>query len=268
MNSKYLKCIYHPFAEVVDHYKTGDIICTECGLVLTERNDIQECGEIIKELIGITPKNFWKFTEDIREYCHRLHLCDAIAEDAINYFRESMANKKLRSTEEEKLHLLAAAAIYNSAKYHKHGILPIQIEFSTGIDRHSITSISEKMCDKLRLKLYPITPESFITKFRYFLDMDFEAEKLSCHIIKMADDMGLVFTHNSEHVAAVTLYITSFLILVNGKREPKEIEEINNLCHITYTTFKNIYNKLIKKINELIPKKFVNDIHLLPKQLK
>ena len=257
--SKYLVCVYHPRAELVEHYKTGDIICTECGLVLTERNDIQEYSEIKKELIGITAYSFWKKSVLIRDICDRLHLCDVITEDAIFYFKQCFANKALRSL---KKNFLAASAIYNSAKYHHFGILPSEIEAASGIPRFKITSYSEKMCDKLKLKIYPLPPESFITKFRYFLNMDFEDEKLSVHIIKVADDLGLVFTHNSEHVAAVTLYITSLIMA-----SQKTVDEFYTLCNITNTTFEIIYDKLIKNINQLVPEKYVIYIHYLPKKI-
>jgi hypothetical protein len=46
---QHLACRYHPDAELIEDYRAGDIICSQCGLVVGDRYDyfIRRTSEIL-----------------------------------------------------------------------------------------------------------------------------------------------------------------------------------------------------------------------------
>ena len=255
MNNK-IFCKYHPDSIIIDNSSVGDILCKECALVITERN----YGDVVDNTYECNDIKVWSYTDIIKEVCAKLHLCDAIKNDAIYYFQLCYNKSRLRNLRKKEL---AMAAIYNATKRSVTGILPKQIAFNAGADANLVTKYAEEMCDQLDLKVVEVPPNAFLAKFRYCLDLDFEDESLANFIISGAEENFLIGHRESDHVAVIALCMAS---LINGN--PKTKEEIKNFCPISNQTLNSIYKDLYTNINLILPKDLLCFSKNLPETIK
>ena len=119
MERSRISCKYHKNSKVLDISKEGDIICSACALVLTERNYGEE--KVLNKKIydfGLSSYSIWYYCEYIQEVCERLHLLAIISNDAMTLFKMTTNKPKLKNLHKR---AVAVSAIYISAKRHKVG---------------------------------------------------------------------------------------------------------------------------------------------------
>ena len=257
-SSKALKisvhCKYHINAIIIDNFAEGDIVCKECGLVLSERNHGE--AEIIESISTIKTGFIWEFSEKIKEICARAHLCEAISSDAIYFFKSFFEFEEIKSIRHD---TKAAASIYLSAQYHKAGVMPEDITRVSGVAPDTILRYAEEISCRLKLSIEPIPPHSYLPKFCYALDLEFTEEKIATKIIDSAQEQELLEVRKNEHLAAVALFIAAH---ITGR--PKTKAEITEICPIAMATFRRIYKVLYSNFEKLIPLNLLSFKNNLP----
>ena len=214
-------------------YKDGDLICTDCGLVLLQRNLFEESIETFNDVIWF----YGTLRKFIQEVCSRLNICDSVMNDAMYYFYKVANDCETKHHMNEK----CMAALLISCRSNNVAITPEEISYSSGKDKNLITRLSEEMCEKLYLVSEQPPAVCFLEKYCYNLNLKFEVERHARGIIERAYQNKPFVVQNNHHIAAVAVYISSNFY---GKEISKD--RIKQVCPMCTSTFNKIYKILNK----------------------
>jgi transcription initiation factor TFIIIB Brf1 subunit/transcription initiation factor TFIIB len=234
-----VSCTYHPKAEVIDR---GELICQDCGLVLSNLNLCVKAGEPIFSLFDIS-----KYVTAIKDVCANLHFSKAVVSEAIEVFNKTANHNSLNSVR-------AMACVYIACKFHKTPVVPEDIQTYSGIDMHKLVLVSEEIEQRFGLNLPNFPAESFVAKICYPLNMPFKVEKLALVIIRAAKELELLVIRKDEHLAVTAIFIASHIM-----DKPVDKRHIFSMLLISKRTFNKIYKTLtnVKTIPLLIPAEYL-----------
>ncbi|XP_049288751.1 transcription initiation factor IIB-like isoform X2 [Anopheles funestus] len=296
-----LRCSYHPEANLIDDYHTGDMICSECGLVVGDRiidpsnewrrfsdekskTDMCRVGSmdpfmqdmdlstIKQSLPGQTSYDrttpFFKMDTNTRKLMFGFAEISTMA-DRINAPTSILNHAKnifKRVQESNKLKnrsvdAKATACLYIACR--QEGVPRTFKELCavSSVSKKEIGRCFKLIVNDLASSLDHITSEDFMSRFCSNLRLPLAVQKSATEIAQTAFQLDLVSGLSPISVAAAAIYMASQVS--ETVISGKEIAEIAGVADIT---IRKAYRLMLPFAEELFPKNsiFYRNISLLP----
>merc|ERR1719187_1873060 len=282
-------------AYVIEDYRAGDQICSECGLVVGEVIDVgpedrSRIGGKENTLLGssdlttmIGPgRGMASFTADgnplynnrktqsssdrtlinafrtISNMADRINLTKTITDRAHKLFKTVHDGKNLKGRSND---AIAAASLYIACR--QEGVPRTFKEIV------AVSTVSKKeigRCFKLILKAHDtsvdlITTGDFMARFCGTLDLAREVQKAATHIAKKSVDLDIVPGRSPISVAAAAIYMAS-----QASDDKKTQREIADIAGVADVTIRQSYKLMLPHAKDLFPSdfKFATPIENLP----
>src|SRR2546426_690904 len=190
-------------------YERGELICEECGLVLTD------------QMIDQGPE--WR------------------AFDVEQGEKRARTGAPMTYTIHDK-GLSTTIGWKNKDSYGKSIPTRHRAQLSR-VGRKEIGRTYRFMTRELKLKLMPTKPQDYVSRFCSELKLSGEVQSRAVEILKDAQDKELTSGRGPTGVAAAAIYISS--ILCNERRTQREVADV---AGVTEVTIRNRYKELTEKL--------------------
>ncbi|MBO8182437.1 MAG: transcription initiation factor IIB [Archaeoglobus sp.] len=138
---------------------------------------------------------------------------------------------------------VAAASLYAACREAKIPRTLDEIAAFSKIKKKEIGRTYRYLIREMGLKLMPVSPLEYISRFCGMLNLSRDVQKKAIEIIKKAEERELVSGKGPAGVAAAAIYIAS--ILYGERRTQKKVAEI---AGVTEVTVRNRYRELSEKL--------------------
>lgn len=252
-------CPSHKTAPLIEDWQAGDCICSECGLVVTERaidvgtewrtlsDDTEDRSRVgAVENIYVTQKEEIKAASILHDMIDRLNLTTSIRRLGQFYFHHIVKEGLHKG---RCLELLCAVCICIACK--KENVARSFNEIQLVIENKSLNlhacynDIVDELKQKGHLDNLPIsTKEDFFIRFCSKLNLSVDIEKLASKIaLKIADLVELSGKRPS------TLAATAIYLACQIKNVKINLSELANVSRVAESTIKSTYRICNKKLN-------------------
>ncbi|BFZ20126.1 hypothetical protein BsWGS_23165 [Bradybaena similaris] len=255
-------CRDHETAVLVDDYKTGDVICPECALVVGDR--FLCCDDMTDEP---NDEDDYKYCNgrvraaylDLAEMAERLNAPQILLDISWRLYKDVHKLTPLRTYSRN---TLMATCMYIACR--QEGV-PRTIKEICGVtdvssqDMKNAITISTKY---LEIRLPAQTPEDYMDRFCCKLQLSNATQKGARYIATKAGEISLVFSSSPITVAAAAIYMAAF-----ASGETKKTEEISDISGILPHAIKKVYMEIRPYAAALFPAdfKFSSPVEKLPK---
>ncbi len=242
-------------------YERGELICEECGLVLTDQMIDQgpewrafdvEQGEkrartgapmtytIHDNVSNATERNLAFALSELDRMASGMGLPRNVRETAAMVYRKAVNKNLIRGRSIEGV---VAASLYAACRQCNVPRTLDEIANSSRVGRKEIGRTYRFMTRELKLKLMPTKPQDYVSRFCSELKLTGEVQSKAVEILKDAQDKELTSGRGPTGVAAAAIYIAS--ILCNERRTQREVADV---AGVTEVTIRNRYKELTEKL--------------------
>lgn len=285
MTTRGLACLQHVNSYLIEDHHTGDLICSECGLVcgMVMEPNYENQIHSIEVLPGGPPScNLMTLIEkgsscnlyrhhnniaskldpvynDIRDMTDRLQLPSCIRDAAIHFAQRVY---EANTGKGKSPHAKAAACLYIACK---HAGVPRTFKEICVVSNSSLRDITR--CWSLITRGHPdmegpvISATDFIPRFCSHLDLCKETQATATYVARQIIELNLLFGHSPISISVTAIYIAS-----QASDEKRTLDEIAEISGIVVPTIKKCYRAVVPLANKLFPPSTMFDIksHQLP----
>lgn len=292
-------CNEHPNTPLMEDHHAGDMICSECGLVVGDRvidvgsewrtfsdsaSDPSRVGAAENPLLendlsttigrstgteyhqrnamSSTNRTLLSAIREINEIADRVNLPKIITDEAATMFKKVHEQRRLRNRPRL---AIVSACIYIACKVHKASRSFKEISSISAVTTKDMTK-----CYKNIIKLIDTSHQDlsvhvdsgeFMSRFCSQLDLPPEVQRIATHIAATAKEMSITDGRNPTSIAAAAIYMASQIS--DTKMSQKEISQV---AGCTESTIKHSYRLMLSKAADLIPSdsQFRTRINQLP----
>lgn len=284
MSRSTISCRDHPEAVLIEDHRAGDMICSNCGLVVGDRvvdvgsewrtfsdsnSDPSRVGAAENPLlendlstrIGMstgteyhnrnamssTNRTLLAAIRDINEIADRVGLPRTITDEAASRFKAVHEAKRLRNRPRL---AVASACIYIACRVDGAPRSFKELSSISGVQARDIAKCYKnilKISEKPELSMH-VDSGDFMSRFCSNLSLPVEVQRVATQIAAAAKEKSITDGRNPTSIAAAAIYMASQAS--DTKRSQREISEVAGCAE---STIKHSYRLMLSKAAELIP---------------
>ena len=283
-----VQCRYHPYSNLIEDYRAGDMICSECGLVVGDRvidvgsewrtfsNDNpgedksrvggQEdplLGPNLSTFIGPSPvfgqtkySGHQNVSNSERALRNAFSSIASIA-DRINLpnsitFRAKQLFKMVyegKTLKGRSHDAISAACVYIACRQEGVPRSFKEIVATCSVSKVKISRCFQQILKEFDIKTEMITTDDFMQRFCSNLNLTNMLAKVALHVAKTATDMDIAPGRSPISIAAAAIYVATQV----SKHEKKSLKEIADVAGVSKVTIEQSYRLMVPRIYELLP---------------
>ena len=287
MSSK-VQCRYHPHSNLIEDYRAGDMICSECGLIVGDRvidvssewrtfsNDNpgedrsrvggQEdplLGSDLSTIIGPSVDGQDKYNRHQRLSSAQRALRQGF--DKIGTISDRIHLPKTITTRAKELFksvyeaktlkgrahdAIGAACIYIACRQNGVPRSFKEIVAVSNVSKVVIGRCFQKILKELDIDPPMITTEDFMERFCNNLGLTRTLGRVARHIAKSTVDMDIAPGKSPISITAAAIYVSTMI----SKHEKKSLQDIADVAGVATSTIQQTYKLIVPRVWELIPK--------------
>lgn len=178
---------------------------------------------------------------EIDRMASALGLPDRLRETSAVIYRQALDKDLIRGRSIEGV---ASASIYAACRQEK---IPRSLEEIAGaarVDKKEIGRTYRYVQEEIGLKIEPVDPKEYVSRFCSRLDLNEEAQRKAKEIIEETASDGLLSGKSPTGFAAAAIYAAS--LLCNDRKTQKEISEV---ADVTEVTIRNRYQEQMEHLD-------------------
>jgi transcription initiation factor TFIIB len=260
-------CENHPYAPLINDWAAGDVVCSDCGLVIQERaidvgtewrtftnetgleEDRSRVGPIENKSVT-TPVEI-KADRQIKDMADKLNLDASIISSAQSVFHKINEENLLRG----RSHALVIATCIYIACRKEH--VPRSFKELEAVSKANSVSISRcytGLVNAFREKglssitdIPPISFSQFFLRFCSKLNLSSDVAKLANGIADKAINLTEVGGKRPDSIAAASIYMACNIIGHN-----KTMNDVSRVTGVAASTIKSTYKILERKLDDTV----------------
>lgn len=287
MSGPSISCRYHPDAILIESHHAGDMVCSECGLVVGDRvvdvgsewrtfsdsnNDPSRVGAAenpflendLSTRIGAstgveyhnrnsmssTNRTLINAIREISEIADRANLPKTIVDEASGLFRRVHEQRRLRNRPRVSV---VSACIYLACRMQTAARSFKELSTISGVQASLIAKCYKAILKTVDTPRQPIGSThvdsiAFMSRFCSNLGLPNEVQRVASHIAAVVKEKSVADGRNPTSIAAAAIYMASQVS--DTKRSQKEISEVAGVAD---STLKQAYRLMLERASELIP---------------
>ncbi|SDA46594.1 transcription initiation factor IIB [Methanobrevibacter millerae] len=190
---------------------------------------------------GARERNLAFALTELDRKCSNLGLSRNIRESASLVYRKALDNNLIRG---RTIQGVVAASIYISCRLCDLPRTLGEVANALNVTKKELGRVHRFLVRKLKIKLSPISPKSYIPRFACELKLSEKSQVKAIEIIEKSQSEGLTIGKGPNGVAAAALYIASQLL---GER--KSQRDVAEVAGVTEVTLRNRYKELCQNLN-------------------
>jgi transcription initiation factor TFIIB len=177
---------------------------------------------------------------EIDRLSSQLSIPEKTREGSLEIYRKAWEKDLIHGRSIEKI---LAASMYMACRRHNVPRTLDEIEKATRVGRKDIIKACKLLSNRLGMKLAPVSPLEYISRFCTKLDLDKRVEKQATEIVQKALDQDITSGRGPTGIAASAIYIAA--ILCDDRKTQKEVAEATGVTEVTLRVrYKEISTKL------------------------
>ncbi|MEM5814937.1 MAG: TFIIB-type zinc ribbon-containing protein [Candidatus Aenigmatarchaeota archaeon] len=193
-----------------------------------------------KRLIRSKDRNLSYALSELQRIVSFLGLSKAIHEKIAKYYNEAVNRGLVRG---RSIEAVIAALTYTVCREMGNPRTLEEIIEACNVDKREVGRTYRYLARELKLRILPISPESFIPRFCSILGLSDKVQAKALEILKKVEKKGLSTGKGPTGVAAAAIYIASVL---TGERRTQR--EIADALGITEVTIRNRLKEIATKL--------------------
>ncbi|GAU93524.1 hypothetical protein RvY_05450 [Ramazzottius varieornatus] len=289
-------CKSHPDARMIDDYASGNLVCSQCGLVVGDRlvdpgsewrnfgdgvdnsrvgkaEDMFHDGSDLSTMIGPTPlgsngtkylksttspkeRAFKAACKDIENVADRAHLPPSVIETAIEIYKEVTDKKTFAGSRKD---ALGICCLYIACRQRQ---IPQSLEEICGTSQSTRKQVAKcykevmKYC-KLPDTMAQVREKDFVDRYGSAFGLDKEAIKVGKHLAEAATKSDLFPSSGPDLIGAAAVVVVKAM---SGEKAITFQEIVQMNTGITKHAITDAYKKMLigleTKKDEFLPKDF------------
>lgn len=238
-----IACPSHPKAELVADHRAGDLICSDCGLVVAERiievssewrsfkngcSDTLTFNSFSQQSDKAAKPHLQETIGFVTEMCERLHLTGSIHCQAVKIYEKVADNKVLRGKNKE---ALAAACLFIACR--EQHVPRTFKEFTTvsTVSKKDLGRYFKLIIGLVDLDLRQSVTSDFLARFCGNLNLPYRVQKLARTIVTNAAALDLVPGRSPISIAAASILLACQMLQENCSAN--QIADVTGTSQIT-----------------------------------
>jgi transcription initiation factor TFIIB len=174
-----------------------------------------------------------------------LSIPEKTRESSLEIYRNAWENDLIHGRSIEKI---LAASMYMACRKHNVPRTLDEIEKVTRVGRKDIIKACKLLANRLGMKLAPISPLEYVSRFCAKLNLNRRVDEQAREIVEKALEKDITSGRGPTGIAASAIYIAA--ILCENRKTQKEVAEATGVTEVTLRVrYKEIANKLGIKID-------------------
>lgn len=281
-----INCPRHPQAVLIEDHRAGDLICSDCGLVVGDRvvdvgsewrtfsdsnSDPSRVGASENPLLendlsttigrstgteyhnrgamSNTNRTLVNAFRDIREIAERIGLPKTITDEAAGLFKQVHDQRRLKNRGRA---AIVAACICMACRRQQAARSFKEISSISGVPTKDIARCYKNISKIIDTPLPELTmhvdSSDFMARFCSGLDLSPEVQRIATNIAAIAKEKSITDGRNPTSIAAAAIFMASQVS--DTKKSQKEISEVAGCAE---STIKHSYRLMHSRAAELIP---------------
>ena len=189
---------------------------------------------------GATERNLAFALSELTKVAYKLNLPKNVLETASIIYRQIVRKRLIRG---RSIQGVAAASIYMACRQCTVIRTLEEVAKASNISKKEGGRNYRFLLRRLDIKVLPVDPHNYVSKFINQLSLSGKAESLALKILDIAFELKLTSGRGPAGIAAAATYIAS--LLTDEKRTQGEIAKG---AHVTEVTIRNRYKELTQKL--------------------
>ena len=291
-----VQCLYHPHSNLIEDHRAGDMICSECGLIVGDRvidvssewrtfsNDNnpgedrsrvggQEdplLGPDLSTMIGPSVNATTKYTshQNISNSEKALRMAfKTISEISERIHVPSsiifQAKKMFKMIYEKKTlkgrshDAIGAACLYIACRQEGVPRTFKELVATCNVSKVQMSRCFQQIVKEFDINAPMITTDDFMQRFCRNLSLSPALAKVALHIAKTASDLDIAPGRSPISIAAAAIFFACSI----SKEEKKSFQEISDVAGVSKSTIEQSYKIMIPKAYDLIPENIRQKYH-------
>ena len=248
--SNKLACPNHPQGLLIDDHHTGDVICTECGLVLCEKLEVATPNKRASQQEYVPPpsclqhygymsrkdNNLSTALDKIVTYADRIHLTRDIVDSAQQLYIQVYQSIKGKSTD-----AIGGACLYIACRQKGVPRTFMEICAVTCASKDEIGRCYTKIMKLFKPPIDMMYISDLMSRFCTHLGLEAPIEKLAKHIVARTRELDLAPGRSPISIAGAAIYLASGL----------KLRDIGHVVGVAPMTIKHIHKLMYPRRDEL-----------------
>lgn len=168
-----------------------------------------------------------------------------VRETTAALYRNAVEQRLIRGRSVE---AVTAAALYAACRQCGAPRTLEEVAESSGVDRKDIGKTFRFLSRELKLKLMPLQPQDYLSRFCRKLDLHEDTERNALDILRRTKEEGLTSGRGPTGIAAAIIYITT---LQGG--ESRTQSDVATVAGVTEVTIRNRYKEMAEHLDLDLP---------------
>ena len=242
--SNKISCPNHPQGLLIDDHHTGDVICTECGLVLGERFEVaspkktsqQEYESPLQHYVA-THNNLSTGLDEIATSADRIHLTKDIVNSAQQLYTHVCRSIKGKSSD-----AIGGACLYIACRQKGVPRTFMEICAVTCASKDEIGRCYTKIMKQFKPPVEMMHISDLMSRFCTLLGLEASTEKLAKHIVARTKELDLAPGRSPISIAGAAIYLASGL----------KLRDIGRVVGVAPMTIKHVHKLMYPRRDELL----------------
>ena len=241
-----LTCPDHPQGILIDDHHTGDVICSECGLVLGERFEVLYNKRIPQSepppfqrygsTVSRKDNNLATALDQIATFADRIHLTSDIVDSAQQLYIRVYQSIKGKSTD-----AIGGACLYIACRQKGVPRTFMEICAVTCASKDEIGRCYTKIMKHFKPPVDMMHISDLMSRFCTHLGLEAPIEKLAKHIVARTKELDLAPGRSPISIAGAAIYLASGL----------KLRDIGRVVGVAPMTIKHMHKLLYPRRDEL-----------------
>lgn len=249
--SNKLACPNHPQSVLIDDHHTGDVICTECGLVLGEKLEVaiytpnkrgpqEDESPPFRGHYGSTVSrngnNLTTALDQIATFADRIHLTRDIVDSAQQLYIRIYQSIKGKSTD-----AIGGACLYIACRQKGVPRTFMEICAVACASKNEIGRCYTKIMKHFKPPVDTMHISDLMSRFCTHLGLEAPIEKLAKHIVARTKELDLAPGRSPISIAGAAIYLASDL----------KLRDIGRVIGVAPMTIKHIHKLMYPRRDDL-----------------
>jgi transcription initiation factor TFIIB len=251
-----LACPYHPQGPLIDDHHTGDVICTECGLVVGEKFEVAiytpnkrvpqpeyEPPPFQHNGSTVLRKDLSTALDQIATFADRIHLTRDIVDSA-----QQLYIRVYQSIKGKSIDAIGGACLYIACRQKEVPRTFMEICAVTCASKDEIGRCYTKIMKHFKPPIDMMDISDLMSRFCTHLGLEAPIEKLAKHIVARTRELDLAPGRSPISVAGAAIYLASGL----------KVRDIGRIVGVAPMTIKHIHKLMYPRRDELFEQYLYN----------
>ena len=190
---------------------------------------------------GKTPKNMASAMSRCNSISSSMELPRQVREATAMLYRRAMEQNLIRG---RSIEAVTAAALYAACRQCGVPRTLEEVADSSEVDRKEIGKTYRFLSRELNLKLMPLQPQDYLSRFCRKLELNEDIERKALDMLQMIEEQGLTSGRGPTGIAAAIIYITSLV-----ERDNRTQSEVATVAGVTEVTIRNRYKEIAENLD-------------------